>query len=274
MMRFSYFFLFIFLGLIGFSQDLSNKGKEFWIPYSYHVNQSGGGIGPLVMTLYLTSDVKTDYKVEIYGGAVIQSDTINAGQVVSCIIPNSYLLNTEGLFKNMAIRVTARNPIVVYSYITQSAISGATLCLPTNVLGQEYLTMNYKQISNVPNSNSYFTIIATENNTSVEITYGALTKNKRPPGSKDTIKLDKGEIYQVLGDHNNTNFNTQQNPLYAGDDLTGSRIKSIGTCKRIAVFSGSGKIRIGDCFGSANTSDNLSSFHLGEDISNDSKFQS
>ncbi|MCE2758610.1 MAG: hypothetical protein LW706_11790, partial [Chitinophagaceae bacterium] len=82
--------------MIGFSQDLSNKGKEFWIPYSYHVNQSGGGIGPLVMTLYLTSDVKTDYKVEIYGGAVIQSDTINAGQVVSCIIPNSYLLNTEG----------------------------------------------------------------------------------------------------------------------------------------------------------------------------------
>ena len=136
-MRFSFFFFFIFLGLIGFSQDLSNKGKEFWIPYSYHVNQANNGL--LVMTLYLTSDVKTDYQVEIYGDAVIQSGTINAGQVVPCIIPNNYLLNNEGLFNKKAIRVTAKNPIVVYSYITQNAISGATLCLPTNVLGQEYV---------------------------------------------------------------------------------------------------------------------------------------
>ncbi|MFN5327395.1 MAG: gliding motility-associated C-terminal domain-containing protein [Bacteroidota bacterium] len=250
MKYFSFLIFFAFFGMPGYSQDLSNKGKEFWIPYAYHVNQNN--TGPLVMTLYLTSDVKTDYKVEIYGGAVIQSDTIYAGQVVTCIIPNTYLLSNEGLFKNMAIRVSARNPIVVYSYITQSAISGATLCLPTSVLGQEYITMNYRQISNVPNSNSYFTIISTEDNTSVEITYAATTKSKKSAGSKDTIKLNKGEIYQVLGDHNNTGQN-----LFFGEDLTGSRIKSIGTCKRIAVFSGSGKIRIGDCVGNNNTSDNL-----------------
>lgn len=24
------------------AQDFSNKGKEFWIPYSYHVGMSGG----------------------------------------------------------------------------------------------------------------------------------------------------------------------------------------------------------------------------------------
>lgn len=251
MKQFSLFFSFAFLCLVGFSQDLSNKGKEFWIPYSYHVNQSNNGV--LVMTLYLTSDVKTEYQVEIYGDAVVQSGTIDAGQVVSCTIPNNYLLNNEGLFKKMAIRVTAKNPIVVYSYITQNAISGATLCLPTNVLGQEYVTMNYRQISNVANSNSYFTIIATEDNTSVEITYGALTKSKRPSGAKDTIKLNKGEIYQVLGDANAV----ATQGLWYGEDLTGSRIKSIGTCKRIAVFSGSGKIRIGVCGNNTNTSDNL-----------------
>jgi hypothetical protein len=172
--------------LPGFSQDLSNKGKEFWIPYSYHV---GSGSGPLVMTLYLTSDSKTDYKVEIFGDVVIDSGTINPGQVKTCIIPNSFLITGEGLFKKMAIRVSAISPIVVYSYITQSAISGATLCLPTNVLGQEYISMNYTQISNAQNSNSYFTIIATEDNTSVEISYSANTKNLRVAGSKDTIKL-------------------------------------------------------------------------------------
>lgn len=234
MMRFSFFFFFIFLGLIGFSQDLSNKGKEFWIPYAYHVNQNNG---LLVMTLYITSDVTTEYKVEIYGDTTLQTGTINAGQVVTCIIPIKYLLSGEGVYTKYAIRVTSKNPVVVYSYITQSAISGATLCLPTNVLGQEYISMNYTQISNNPNSNSYFTIIATEDNTSVEITYGGLTKSKKLAGSKDTITLNKGQIYQVLGDH----INVAQQNLYYGADLTGSRIKSIGTCKRIAVFSGSGK---------------------------------
>ncbi len=234
------------------TQDLSNKGKEFWIPYSYHVNQNNG---LLVMTLYLTSDVATEYKVEIYGDTTLQSGNINAGQVITCTIPLKYLLNAEGLFTKYAIRVTAKNPIVVYSYITQSAISGATLCLPTSVLGQEYISMNFKQISNAANANSYFTIIATEDNTSVEITYAATTKSKRPAGSKDTVKLNKGQIYQVLGDHTNTAVGG----LYYGEDLTGSRIKSIGTCKRIAVFSGSGKIKIGDnCVPvNSNTSDNL-----------------
>ena len=137
--------VFLSIGSNSIAQDLSNKGKEFWIPYCYHVNQNNG---LLVMTLYLTSDVNTDYKVEIYGDTTLQSGSINAGQVITCTIPLKYLLNAEGLFTKYAIRVTAKNPIVVYSYITQSAISGATLCLPTNVLGQEYISMNFKQISN------------------------------------------------------------------------------------------------------------------------------
>ena len=41
------------------------------------------------MTLYLTSDIKTEYQVEIYGDVVIQSGTINAGQVISVVIPNT-----------------------------------------------------------------------------------------------------------------------------------------------------------------------------------------
>ena len=63
------------------------------------------------------------------------------------------------------------------------------------------------------------------------------------------MTLNKGQIYQVLGTVNGLN----------GVDLTGSLIKSVasgtGGCKRIAVFSGSGKISIG-CPGPG-TSDNL-----------------
>lgn len=250
---FSLTFLNILVG-----QDFSNKGKEFWIPYSYHVGMVPyNANNPVVMTLYLTSDVTTRYDVEIFGSNSIQSGIINAGQVLTCIVPVTAFIDNEGLFKNKSVRVTAENSIVVYSYITQSAISGATLCLPTNVLGREYVSMNYTQVSNAPNSNSYFTIIAVEDNTTVEITPSANTKNGWISGNTYPVTLDKGEIYQVLGVVNNL----PQSGLYSGNDLTGSKIKSIATasspCKKIAVFSGAGKIRIGANCGANSSSDNL-----------------
>jgi len=235
-----------------FSQDFSNKGKEFWISYSYHVGMAQGSAPE--MTLYITSDVNTAYKVEVYGGATILSGNIIAGQVISVIIPTTNFINGEGKFTGKTIRVLTDKNSVVYSYITRSAISGATVCLPTNVLGREYYSTNFTQISNEPNSNSFFTIIAVEDNTTVEITPSAATKNGWPANVLQTVTLNKGEIYQVLGTVDNSNPGNSP-----GVDLTGSLIKSVssgtGGCKRIAVFSGSGKISIG-C-GTAQTSDNL-----------------
>ncbi len=203
------------------------------------------------MTLYITSDANTNYTVEVFGVTTIQTGTITAGQVVSVIVPTLYFINNEGKFTGKTIRVLTDKNSVVYSYITRSAVSGATVCLPTPVLGREYYSVNYTQLSNEPNSNSYFTIIAVEDNTTVEITPSANTKNGWIAGTTYPITLNKGEIYQVLG----TVIGT------TGVDMTGSVIKSIssgiGGCKRIAVFSGSGKVYIGACPPGTFTSDNL-----------------
>lgn len=211
---------------------------------------SGGAGGNPTMTLYITSDQTAAYTVEIFGGATIQSGSLSAGQVISVTVPTSLFINNEGLYTGRTIRVTADKPVVVYSYITRSQASGATLCLPTNVLGREYYSFNYTQVSNEPNSNSYFTIIAVEDNTTVEITPAANTKNNWIAGNTYTVNLNKGQIYQVLGTTSGNN----------GVDLTGSRIRSVagagGGCKRIAVYSGSGKIAIG-CSGGGGSSDNL-----------------
>src|SRR3569833_1880883 len=153
---YSVLLLIVMASLFASAQDFSNKGKEFWLSYSYHVGMVNQGALP-TMTLYLTADVVTNYTVEIYGGAVIKTGNIAAGQVVSVDIPNNYFIDDEGLFTNKAVRVTGDNPLVVYSNITRSAASGATLCLPTNVLGKEYYSANFTQASNETNSNSYFT---------------------------------------------------------------------------------------------------------------------
>lgn len=239
----------LLVGKVSLSQDFSNKGKEFWLSYSYHVGMSNGQ--PPTMTLYLTCDVTTTYTVEIFGVTTIQTGTISAGAVVPVVIPTAYFINNEGLFTSKAIRVTADKNITVYSYITRSAVSGATLCLPTTVLGREYYSANFTQVSNENNSNSYFTIVAVEDNTTVEITPAGNTKNGWVANTMYTVNLNKGQIYQVMGTTSG----------FTGSDLTGSLIRSVsstsGGCKRIAVFSGSGKIRIPSSGCGNNSSDNL-----------------
>lgn len=238
----------LFCYLSSFSQDFSNKGKEFWLAYCYHVGMVNGTGGQPVMTLYITSDVSTTCTVEIFGVATIQTVNVTPGVTTPVVIPNTYFINDDGLFLNKAIHVTAPKPVVVYSFITRAMASAATLCLPTNVLGKQYVGMSFTQSSNENNANSYITIVGVEDNTSVEIIPTNATKGGWAAGSTNVISLNKGQVYQVLG---TTTGNT-------GTDLSGTTVRSIASgssgCKRIAVFSGSGKINIGCSNGS---SDNL-----------------
>lgn len=249
--------IFVFINF-GNSQDFSNKGRDFWIGYGNHVRMfdprlippattcytSGNSQNcPEKMQVYITSDVNTTGSVEIPAIGFSQPFTVTANQITTIDIPRSAALPDEGLYST-GIHVTAAAPIVVYSFIYVSAISGASLCLPTNVLGKDYYSVNYDQLSNENNSYSYFFVVATEDNTTVEITPSKATKGGRAANSTFTVNLSKGQIYQVL----------------ATADLTGSVIKSVssgpGGCKRIGVFCGSGKISIG-CTNAASSSDNL-----------------
>lgn len=213
-----------------YSQDFSNKGKEFWIGYGNHVRMYQGNSQQMV--LYITSDVNTTGIVEIPGIPYTTPFTVTANQITTVQIPQAARLDAEGLF-NAGIHVVAQRPVVVYGHIYNSAVSGATLCLPVSTLGREYVSINYTQVSNEGDSYSYFFVIATEDNTTVEITPKAPTLNGWSANTTYTVNLNRGQIYQVLSQV----------------DLTGSTIKSVtgagGGCKRIAVFCGSGKISIG-----------------------------
>jgi len=231
-----------------FAQDFSNKGKDFWIGYGNHVRMFNNQ-GAEQMQIYITSDVSTNGYVEIPGIGFKQNFSVIANQIYPIDIPRTAALMDEGQY-NTGIHIVSDLPVVVYSFIYVNAISGATLCLPTNVLGREYYSVNYTQISNDPDSYSYFFVVATEDSTVVEITPSAQTKGGRAANTPFMVSLNKGEIYQVLGAGVTSK---------TGVDLTGSIIKSINTgngCKRIAVFCGSGKISIG-CTSSPGTSDNL-----------------
>ncbi|WP_187774902.1 PKD domain-containing protein [Pedobacter sp. BS3] len=231
------------------AQNASNKGKDFWLGYGSHVR--GYDNGTQRMILYITSDVNTTGKIQVQDS--IASFAVTANSITQVEVPQSAFLDSWGL-SDKGIHVTAEKPVVVYAHIYNENVSGATLVLPVNTLGKDYYSLNYEQVSNEPNAFSYFFIVAVEDNTQVEITPTAGNQNKLPVGKPKIISLNKGQVYQVLGDSTEkVQIGKDQNdrPVYKylGTDLTGTRIRSVSTtnevCKRIAVFSGSGKIAIG-----------------------------
>jgi gliding motility-associated-like protein len=243
----------VFTSLTLFAQDFSNKGKDFWITSGWHYAMGTGN--PPAMTLSLTSDVNTTYSIEAYGVGVFASGSIIANQVTNVNVPSTYFTYTppsgggDGLFNGKAIHVTAVKPIVVYSFTTQAVSSAATLCLPTNVLGKQYYAASYTQFSSNPTGNNFITVIAVEDNTVVEIIPSQATAGGWAANSVNTINLNKGQVYQVLGAMSGN----------SGSDLTGSSIRSVasgtGGCKKIAVFSGSGRVLLPSSCG--NGADNL-----------------
>jgi gliding motility-associated-like protein len=230
----------------GFSQNFSNKGKDFWVGYGNHIRMLQPGNQAEQMQIYLTSDVSTSGSVTFSSGSASIPYTITANQITVIDVPQrtSNYLPDEGLYTR-GIHITALKDIVAYGFIYVNSVSGATLFLPTNTLGKEYYSVNYTQVSNeAPQSYSYFFVEAVEpGTTTVEITPTKLTKGGWPANTIHTVNLTQGQIYQVM----------------ATSDLTGSKVKSIASgnsgCKRIAFFCGSGKISIG-C-GSPGSSDNL-----------------
>ncbi len=229
--RFFVPFLLFFSVVSGVAQDFSNKGKDFWITFPAHVDATGA-----VMGIYITSDQAASGNVTF--GATNLPFSITANGVKRFFLgpngdaPNTtvYLSQIEGIAAGAGIHVTSDKPIVVYAHIIRAARSGATLVLPTNVWGKEYIVPSH-QSSGASGANSGYgeiNVVAKDTNTLVEITPVVTTRNGNPAGVPYTITLSKpGDVYQV------------QFPKDL--DISGTKVRSIASgnagCKPIAVFS-------------------------------------
>jgi hypothetical protein len=263
MRRLVVFFVLTFLGTFSLAQDFSNKGKEFWVGYGSHVamyNANNGTIdaagGAQDMVLYFTSDRNANVKVEIPSLGWTNTYSVVANAVTtSARLPKTGAQDSRITSEGKSVKgihITSDVPIIAYAHIYNASVSGATLLFPVNTLAREYYSINYKQVSNQNYSYCFSYVIATEDDTNIEIIPSARTILN---SAGDTIKvnLNKGEVYNIFG-----RLNTSTNP-FLGEDLTGTKIRSVATptspCKRIAVFSGSGKLSI-SCNNGSGSADN------------------
>jgi len=244
------------------AQDKSNKGKEFWLGYGYcWVFDRENPINTQELVLYLSAEQPANVTVSVTGTSWSQSVSIPANTVNATIrIPKTgsddARIFNEGLF-NRAVHIVSDTPIVVYAHEYNAMVSGATMLMPVETYGYKYFSLNYSQsqsgssppnppittTQNGPEWYSWFYVIATEDNTRLEITPSDTTRNGWLPGQTYTVNLMKGQLYNVMG-----KLGSSSRLVDASKDMTGSKILSVpgadGNCHPVAVFSGSSGIRL------------------------------
>ena len=241
----------ILASLPAFSQDQTNKGKDFWIPYPEHIDGATS-----VMGLYITSDLNSTGVITV--GATTIPFTVTPNNVTRTFIgPGGSVTNANvylgGYYDNVvsgkSIHVTATTPVVVFAHIIKSARSGATLVLPTKVWSKEYIVPSYQNSGGAGAGQGYpeLDVFASKPNTVIEITPRANSRNgAHPAGTAFQVTLPNvGDVYQLEFAQNT--------------DMSGTTVKSValaaGGCSPIAVFSATTWSAI-NC-GSGNGGDNF-----------------
>jgi gliding motility-associated-like protein len=132
--------------------------------------------------------------------------------------------------QNLGLSVSATDTIslVISNEATNSF--DASFVLPNPVLADEYIVQNFTPaISSTacPGANrGCFVIIATQNNTIVDITPTKVTQAGRPANVSFPVTLNTGQTYFVYSQQGGTN-----------GDLSGTKVKA-RDCKKIQVFNG------------------------------------
>lgn len=244
------FILWISIGST-YAQDKSNRGKEFWLAYGFDYSFfHESPVNNQELVLYISAVNAATVNITItntsYSQVInIPANTVNATVTIPKSGVNDARTLTDGL-QNRNIHIVSTEPVAVYAHVYSTMVSGATMLMPVETYGYTYRSINYYQTtseSSPPDWYSWFYVVASEDNTRLDITPSDTTKNGWLPGQTYTINLNKGESYHVFG-----KAIFDGNPANASKDMTGSKVVSIagadGLCHPVAMFSGSGGIRL------------------------------
>lgn len=251
--------------------NASNVGNDFWLGFGYHTSMSNSNpssSSAANLSLYISAaDKDATIIVEIpgMGGAFTPIEVfVPAGTVqevtgfpiAGAKNPGNELdsrLYFTGI-TNRAIHVYSKDgtPVSVWMYTYSSDNSAAgSMVFPTNTWNNSYSVQAYGNNTNSGVPNSFFFVIAEEDNTEIEITptvdilsdattnIFAVTDGSPAPivaypaGVPFTITLNRGQVFNAMSSFSGN----------VGLDLSGTTVKSTN-CKKIAVFGGNGRVLV------------------------------
>jgi gliding motility-associated-like protein len=250
--------------------ELSNKGSDFWLGFGYQekMSQKSGDASEAKMSIYVTTgEQSATVHTELTSGGYSKTQYIapnstfefkdfptgdpanntNAGG-----FPDARLFATGVSKKSVHIYTDNGVPVNVFLHTYTDANSAAgAMIFPSNTWNSSYKVQAFGGLSNNSNPNSFFFVIANEDNTEVSFsptqsildasssslfksTATTTANTAYAAGGTYTVKLNKGEVFNAMGAFGNGNL---------GLDLSGTTIKT--NCdKKIAVFGGNGRVLV------------------------------
>lgn len=211
--------------------DFTTEGREFWVVFQKNFRdyvsddktQAARPADPLQLELFITSSDNVRGYVEIRGLGFRRDFTVDAGKVINIPIDTAAQVRSSEKIEDLAVHIVTSAPVAVYGLDRRFQTTDTYLAHPVNVLGRSYRAMGYTWLQN--DLLSQAAIIATDNDTRVTITPSVRTQKGRPPGVPFDIKLNRGDVYQIIPKYDPS----------TNSDLTGTLIESD---RPIAVFSG------------------------------------
>lgn len=223
--------------------QLSTIGKEFWI--GFMDNNRILPDAPDQAVIVISANEDATGAIEYLGRSI--PFNISQGQQFTHTVPSTVLdllHRTSGTIENKGIYISSSGKVAVYAFNERLRSADGTVVLPLGALGKDYLITSHFEVltanvgynANVDNE-SLLLVVATEDNTQLEITPTVSTLTGNSANTPFTLTLNRGQSYQ----------------LKARADLTGSRVRVVGDnadeCKKIAVFGGNKWTSVGNCGG-------------------------
>ena len=129
--------------------------------------------------------------------------SVEAGQTVYVPIPleEAVEMHLSDTVLNIGLHVTAKHPVSVCVANYRNATFDTSKALPTPVLGSEYLVQTYEAFGTYEHMRSVLSIVATEDNTTVDFQLSCETMNGHLANQPLTVTLDEGQVYQLQSAH-------------------------------------------------------------------------
>ena len=219
-----------------FSQSTTTQGKEFWLSFMHNGFKDHSSGGWVINQVLISAKRDCSGTVSNPLSGWSQNFSVSADSITTVEIPIEQGYHSgsqhERIFEK-GIKVTADDTVSVYCTNIAYVSFDASFVLPVQSLGDEYIIQCCDQSR--PGHNPYvwnnettaFVIVATEDNTEIDITPTVNTLGGHLADRTFTITMHAGETYHVRSER------ITDRPI----DLSGTRIRA-RNCKRIAVFNG------------------------------------
>ena len=260
-------------------QALTNSGTDFWTGFAYEnsMQKGAGDQDSVSLALYIAAGAQAaTVVVDLPALTATQKAAFNFPRTVTVPangvatvtyfpagdpndgtnaagLPDSRLYYTG--ISNRAIHISSTNGVPVsawmHTYTHDNSAAGSML-FPTNTWNSSYTVQAYGGQSNENYPNSFFFVIANQDNTPVTFVpindvidsssasifkEGSTSANVLyHAGQSYTVTLNKGQVFNAMGYIQGSGKNNAN-----GLDLSGTTVST--TCdKKIAVFGGNGRV--------------------------------